>query len=67
MGKTLNIKNEETYEIVARLASLTGLSMTQAVKQAVMLELAALKEREIATTKATISAANDLTDVKKDG
>lgn len=31
----LNIKNEETSRAVARLASLTGLSLTEAIKQAV--------------------------------
>jgi hypothetical protein len=46
MGKTLNIKNPQTYEMVAKLAALTGLSMTQAVKQAVILKLEALKQRE---------------------
>jgi hypothetical protein len=48
MGKTLNIKNPQTYEMVAKLAALTGLSMTQAIKQAVILKLEALKKRELA-------------------
>jgi hypothetical protein len=59
MGKTLNIKNPQTYEMVARLAALTGLSMTQAVKQAVILKLEAMKKRELAQQDETASQRAD--------
>lgn len=59
MGKTLNIKNSEIYDAVAKLAALTGLSMTQAVKQAVILELEALKQRKLAQQKAAGSISDD--------
>lgn len=39
----LSIKNEETSRAVARLASLTGVSLTEAVKQAVEEKLARLQ------------------------
>ena len=42
----LNIKNEETSLAVAKLASLTGLSMTEAIRQAVEEKLARLQNVE---------------------
>jgi hypothetical protein len=46
MGKTMTFKNPAIYEKAARLAKLTGLSMTQAVKQAVIFQLAAVRKRK---------------------
>jgi hypothetical protein len=46
VGKTLTFKNPAIYEKAARLAKLTGLSMTQAVKQAVIFQLAAVRKRK---------------------
>jgi antitoxin VapB len=40
---SLNIKNEETHRLVRELAAQTGLSMTQAVHDAVQRRLAALR------------------------
>jgi antitoxin VapB len=42
----LSIKNEETSLAVAKLASLTGLSLTEAIKQAVEEKLARMQNRE---------------------
>jgi hypothetical protein len=39
MGRALSIKDTETYDIVAKLAEMTGLSMTQAVKKAATAQL----------------------------
>jgi hypothetical protein len=39
MGKALSIKDTATYELVAELAAETDLSMTQAVKEAVISRL----------------------------
>jgi hypothetical protein len=39
MGKALSIKDTETYELVAELAAGTNVSMTQAVKEAVIARL----------------------------
>jgi hypothetical protein len=52
MGKALSIKDTATYELVAELAAKTGVSMGQAVNQAVTLRLDALaKERVIEAQK----------------
>ena len=45
---SLNIKNEETYELVKELAAMTGVSLTAAVKVAVRNEI----ERERSSRRA---------------
>jgi antitoxin VapB len=53
----LNIKNERTHELVRRLATVTGVSQTEAVHDAVQRrldELEAEKERDWAVRKAEI-------------
>lgn len=52
MGKALSIKDAETYELVAELAAKTDLSMTQAVKEAVLARLEAVKVERLDKAKA---------------
>lgn len=54
---SLNIKNEHTHELVRRLASVTGMTQTDAVTDAVQRrldELQGAKERDWAERKAKI-------------
>jgi hypothetical protein len=61
MGKALSIKDEATYELVAELASRTGVSMAQAVNEAV-------KERlEVLANQRVVQAKNWLAKVKSHG
>lgn len=47
MGKALSIKDSATYALVAELAARTGVSMTQAVGDAVAERLAALNAQRV--------------------
>ena len=51
----LNIKDDETHALAKRLASLTGESLTQAVKRAIELRLA-----RVETARAGIRRADEL-------
>ncbi|MCU0883244.1 MAG: type II toxin-antitoxin system VapB family antitoxin [Hyphomonadaceae bacterium] len=69
MGKALSIKDEATYELVADLASKTGVSMTQAVNDAVahrLDELAKLRETEAADWLARVKGHNIAADFMAD-
>jgi hypothetical protein len=61
MGKALSIKDTATYELVAELAAKTGVSMGQAVNQAVTLRLDALAKERV------VEAEKWLTQVKSHG
>jgi hypothetical protein len=52
MGKALSIKDVETYELVAELAAGTNVSMTQAVKDAVIERLEKVKAARVAQAQA---------------
>jgi hypothetical protein len=54
MGKALSIKDTETYELVATLAAETDLSMTQAVKMAVLARLEQVREERRAALKSWV-------------
>jgi antitoxin VapB len=57
VGMSLNIKNERTHELVRQLATLTGMSQTDAVTDAVqrrLAELQATDDAEWAVRKAEI-------------
>jgi hypothetical protein len=64
MGKAINIKDEATCELVAELASKTGVSLVQAVNQAVSEKLADIEAQRLAGIDAWLEklAANPLTD-----
>jgi len=47
----INIKNEETTAAVAKLAKITGLNMSEAIRQAVNEKLARLESREAQTDR----------------
>jgi hypothetical protein len=51
MGKAINIKDAETYELVAELASKTGVSLVQAVNIAVKCRLEAIAAERLALAK----------------
>jgi hypothetical protein len=51
MGKAINIKDEATCELVAELASKTGVSLVQAVNMAVSLRLEALAAERLERAK----------------
>jgi hypothetical protein len=55
MGKALSIKDTETYELVATLAAETDLSMTQAVKMAVIARLEQVREERRAKADAWLA------------
>jgi hypothetical protein len=55
MGKALSIKDTETYELVATLAAETDLSMTQAVKMAVIARLEQVREERRAQADAWLA------------
>ena len=48
---SLNIKNERTHSLVRELASLQGMSQTDAVREAVELRLASLRQPGARDTK----------------
>jgi hypothetical protein len=52
MGKALSIKDTATYELVAELASDTNVSMTQAVKEAVIERLEKVKATRVKEAQA---------------
>ncbi len=52
MGKALSIKDTATYELVAKLATKTGVSMTQAVNEAVSEKLAIIETQRLAAIDA---------------
>jgi hypothetical protein len=52
MGKALSIKDTATYELVAELAAEFNISMTQAVKDAVIARLEDVKAARIAKAEA---------------
>jgi hypothetical protein len=64
MGKAINIKDPATCALVAELASKTGVSMVQAVNQAVSKKLADIEAERLAGIEAWLDrlAANPLTD-----
>jgi hypothetical protein len=64
MGKAINIKDQATCELVAELASKTGVSLVQAVNQAVSEKLADLEAARLASIDAWFDRlkANPLTD-----
>jgi hypothetical protein len=54
MSKAINIKDPETYELVAEIASKSGLSMTQSVKLAASNHLKQMEQERLAAIQAWV-------------